>query len=122
VPKARGDSYFSGYTYCPRTEVLLPVTLLQWGSRKGFDTSSEHTSRRIIHPCIITSTTISTYTTAASLYNNIIEDPDFSREIITDHLLTIISRSRQTMAEIRDPFHMASNTLIIRMNVFKARY
>lgn len=41
---------------------------------------------------IITATVISKYTTAAQpLYSNVTEDPDFSKEIITDCLLTITS-------------------------------
>lgn len=102
MPEAGGNNSFfllghrdsSRYTYRPRMEFFLQVTLLQWGSSKGFDTSFKHISGRIVHSRIITSTLISTYTTTASLYSNVIEDPDFSKEIITDYLLTIISRSQ----------------------------
>lgn len=122
-PLGHRDS--SWYTYCPRMEFFLQVTLLQWGIRKGFDTSFKHIFGRIIHTHIITSTLISTYTTTTSLYSNVIENPDFSKEIITDYWLTIILRSqkqtRQKMAQISDPFHISSNNLIIRTNVFKAQ-
>lgn len=102
MPEAHANSSFflfghrdsSWYMYCPRMEFFLQVMLLQWGSSEGFDTSFKHNSGTIIHSHIIMSTLISTYTTTASLYDNVIEDTDFSKEIITDYLLTTISRAQ----------------------------